>query len=214
MALKDYFYFTREERRGVVALLVVIAVLFGVRMFIVGEPNNSVIGEPVNRLIEEPLSVNSPIGRITDSPKYKPYTKRTEREVMLELNSADTLQLQELRGIGPGFARRIVKYREKLGGYYAKEQLMEIYGFTEELYGKVAPHITVDASKIRRLDVNAHGIAELKLHPYISFYEAKAIVEYRNTKPSKRIDSIDELANLPDLKENWEVIRIYIKVEN
>ncbi|MBQ6732199.1 MAG: helix-hairpin-helix domain-containing protein [Paludibacteraceae bacterium] len=213
MALKDYFYFTREERRGVVALLVVIAVLFGVRMFIVGEPNNSVIGEPVNRLIEEPLSVNSPIGRITDSPKYKPYTKRTEREVMLELNSADTLQLQELRGIGPGFARRIVKYREKLGGYYAKEQLMEIYGFTEELYGKVAPHITVDASKIRRLDVNAHGIAELKLHPYISFYEAKAIVEYRNTKPSKRIDSIDELANLPDLKENWEVIRIYIKVE-
>lgn len=213
MALKDYFYFTREERRGVVALLVVIAILFGVRMFIVGEPNNSVIGEPVNRLIEEPLSVDSPIGRITDSPMYKPYTKRTEREVMLELNSADTLQLQELRGIGPGFARRIVKYREKLGGYYAKEQLMEIYGFTEELYGKVAPHITVDASKIRRLDVNAHGIAELKLHPYISFYEAKAIVEYRNTKPSKRIDSIDELADLPDLKENWEVIKIYIKVE-
>lgn len=214
MALKDYFYFTREERRGVVALLVVIAVLFGVRMFIVGEPNNSVIGEPVNRLIEEPLSVDSPIGRITDSPKYKPYTKRTEREVMLELNSADTLQLQELRGIGPGFARRIVKYREKLGGYYAKEQLMEIYGFTEELYGKVAPHITVDASKIRRLDVNTLGIAELKQHPYISFYEAKAMVEYRNSKPSKRIDSIDELANLPDLKENWEVIRIYIKVEN
>lgn len=214
MALKDYFYFTREERRGVVALLVVIAVLFGVRMFIVGEPNNSVIGEPVNRLIEEPLSVDSQIGRITDSPKYKPYTKRTEREVMLELNSADTLQLQELRGIGPGFARRIVKYREKLGGYYAKEQLMEVYGFTEELYGKVAPHITVDASKRRRLDVNTLGIAELKQHPYISFYEAKAIVEYRNSKPSKRIDSIDELANLPDLKENWEVIRIYIKVES
>ena len=214
MALKDYFYFTREERRGVVALLVVIAVLFWIRMFIVGEPNNSVIGEPVNRLIEEPLSVDSPIGRITDSPKYKPYTKRTEREVMLELNSADTLQLQELRGIGPGFARRIVKYREKLGGYYAKEQLMEVYGFTEELYGKVVSHITVDASKISKLDVNTLGIAELKQHPYISFYEAKAIVEYRNSKPSKRIDSIDELANLPDIKENWEVIRIYIKVEN
>ncbi len=210
MALKDYFYFTREERRGVVALLVVIAVLFGVRMFIVGEPNNSVIGEPVNRLIEGPLSVDSPIGRITDSPKYKPYTKREVREVMLELNSADTLQLQELRGIGPGFARRIVKYREKLGGYYAKEQLMEVYGFTEELYGKVVSHITVNASKISKLDVNAHGIAELKLHPYISFYEAKAIVEYRNSKPSKRIDSVDELAGLPDLKENWEVIRIYI----
>ena len=184
MALKDYFYFTKDERRGVTALLVVIFLLFGVRVFIVG-----------------------------DSPKYKPYTKRTEKDVMVELNSADTLQLQELRGIGPGFARRIVKYREKLGGYYAKEQLMEVYGFTDTLYRKVSPHVTVDASKIQKLNINELGIAELKRHPYISFFEAKAIVEYRNSKPSKRIDSIDELANLPDLKENWEVIRIYIKVE-
>ena len=213
MALKDYFYFTKDERRGVTALLVVIAVLFGVRMFIVGEPNNSVIGEPVNRLIEEPLSVDSPIGRITDSPKYKPYTKRTEKDVMVELNSADTLQLQELRGIGPGFARRIVKYREKLGGYYAKEQLMEVYGFTDSLYKQVSPHVTVDASKIQKLNINELGIAELKRHPYISFFEAKAIVEYRNSLKSGRIESLDELAKLPDLKENFEVIRIYIKVE-
>lgn len=214
MALKDYFYFTREERRGVVALLVIIAVLFGVRIYLQWTVDSGQL--TVNNCTSNSqLSTHdSPIGRITDSPKYKPYTKRTEREVMLELNSADTLQLQELRGIGPGFARRIVKYREKLGGYYAKEQLMEVYGFTEELYGKVAPHITVDASKISKLDVNTLGIAELKQHPYISFYEAKAIVEYRNSKPSKRIDSIDELANLPDLKENWEVIRIYIKVES
>lgn len=205
MALKDYFYFTKDERRGVTALLVVIAVLFGVRMFIVGEP--------VNRLIEEPLSVDSPIGRITDSPKYKPYTKRTEKDVMVELNSADTLQLQELRGIGPGFARRIVKYREKLGGYYAKEQLMEVYGFTDSLYKQVSPHVTVDASKIQKLNINELGIAELKRHPYISFFEAKAIVEYRNSLKSGRIESLDELAKLPDLKENFEVIRIYIKVE-
>ena len=213
MALKDYFYFTKDERRGVVALVVIIALLFGVRMFIVGEPNNSVIGEPVNRLIEEPLSVDSPIGRITDSPKYKPYTKRTEKDVMVELNSADTLQLQELRGIGPGFARRIVKYREKLGGYYAKEQLMEVYGFTDSLYKQVSPHVTVDASKIQKLNINELGIAELKRHPYISFFEAKAIVEYRNSLKSGRIESLDELAKLPDLKENFEVIRIYIKVE-
>ncbi len=184
MALKDYFYFTKDERRGVTALLVVIFLLFGVRVFIVG-----------------------------DSPKYKPYTKRTEKDVMVELNSADTLQLQELRGIGPGFARRIVKYREKLGGYYAKEQLMEVYGFTDSLYKQVSPHVTVDASKIQKLNINELGIAELKRHPYISFFEAKAIVEYRNSLKSGRIESLDELAKLPDLKENWEVIRIYIKVE-
>ncbi|MBO6034901.1 MAG: helix-hairpin-helix domain-containing protein, partial [Paludibacteraceae bacterium] len=122
----------------------------------------------------------------------------------------DTLQLQELRGIGPSFARRIGKYREKLGGYYAKEQLMEVYGFTEQLYSQVEKHVTVDASKIRKLNINELDIAELKRHPYISFYEAKAIFDYRNSKSSCRIDSIEELAKLPDLKENFEVIRIYI----
>ncbi len=219
MALKDYFYFTKNERRGVVALLVVIAVLFGVRIYLQWTVdsgqltvNNSTTNSQLFTDVHQHVSTHdSPIGRITDSPKYKAYTKRKEVEV--ELNSADTLQLQELRGIGPGFARRIVKYREKLGGYYAVEQLMEVYGFTEELYKQVARNVTVDASKIKKLDVNNLGIAELKRHPYISFYEAKAIVEYRNSKASTHIDTIDELANLPDLKENWEVIKIYIKVE-
>ncbi|MBQ2065516.1 MAG: helix-hairpin-helix domain-containing protein, partial [Paludibacteraceae bacterium] len=196
MALKDYFYFTKDERRGVVALVVIIALLFGVRMFIVGEPNNSVIGEPVNRLIEEPLSVDSPIGRITDSPKERYHSYRQRDVFPIELNSADTLLLQELKGVGPGFARRIVKYREKLGGYYAKEQLMEVYGFTDSLYKQVSPHVTVDASKIQKLNINELGIAELKRHPYISFFEAKAIVEYRNSLKSGRIENLDELAKL------------------
>lgn len=213
MALKDYFYFTKDERRGVTALLVVIAVLFGVRIYLQWTVDSGQL--TVNNCTSNSqLSTHdSPIGRITDSPKYKPYTKRTEKDVMVELNSADTLQLQELRGIGPGFARRIVKYREKLGGYYAKEQLMEVYGFTDSLYKQVSPHVTVDASKIQKLNINELGIAELKRHPYISFFEAKAIVEYRNSLKSGRIESLDELAKLPDLKENWEVIRIYIKVE-
>lgn len=213
MALKDYFYFTKDERRGVTALMVVIAVLFGVRIYLQWTVDSGQL--TVNNCTSNSqLSTHdSPIGRITDSPKYKPYTKRTEKDVMVELNSADTLQLQELRGIGPGFARRIVKYREKLGGYYAKEQLMEVYGFTDSLYKQVSPHVTVDASKIQKLNINELGIAELKRHPYISFFEAKAIVEYRNSLKSGRIESLDELAKLPDLKENWEVIRIYIKVE-
>lgn len=213
MALKDYFYFTKDERRGVTALLVVIAVLFGVRIYLQWTVDSGQL--TVNNCTSNSqLSTHdSPIGRITDSPKYKPYTKREEKKVMVELNSADTLQLQELRGIGPGFARRIVKYREKLGGYYAKEQLMEVYGFTDSLYKQVSPHVTVDASKIQKLNINEFGIAELKRHPYISFFEAKAIVEYRNSLKSGRIESLDELAKLPDLKENFEVIRIYIKVE-
>lgn len=194
MALKDYFYFTKSERRGVVALLVIIAILFAVRVVM---NEDYVAAEPAN-------SPPAPT-----STKYRKYLKRSEQD--LELNSADTLQLQDLKGIGPGFARRIVAYRDKLGGYYAKEQLMEVYGFTDKLYNLVKDHITVDATKIQKLKVNELTIAELKRHPYISYYEAKAIVDYRSSLPSQKIENISELSHLQDLKENWELIKIYIE---
>ncbi|MCQ2369126.1 MAG: helix-hairpin-helix domain-containing protein, partial [Paludibacteraceae bacterium] len=110
------------------------------------------------------------------------------------------------------FARRIVAYRDKLGGYYAKEQLMEVYGFTAELYEKVKNQIKVNPALIKKIDVNAYDIGYLKRHPYISYYEAKAIVDYRNSKKTHHIDSIEELRNLPDLKQNFEIIRLYIMV--
>ena len=61
------------------------------------------------------------------------YIPNPAAAVMVELNSADTLELDKIRGIGPAFARRIVKYRERIGGFYKKEQLMEVLrtGFTK-----------------------------------------------------------------------------------
>lgn len=206
MALKEYFFFTREERRGVAVLLVIICVLVGVRVVIAASSSSNQVSETSYRA---PASVSDNVS--SQTPGYKRYIKRDIGEI--ELNTADSIQLQELKGIGPGFARRIIIYREKLGGYYAKEQLMEVYGFTDKLYNLIKNDVTVDASKIRKMNVNRMDISHLKRHPYISYYEAKAIYDYRTQQPGGRIKSIEELSTLPDLKENWQVIRIYITAE-
>lgn len=97
----------------------------------------------------------------------------------VELNSADTTDLKELRGIGSSFANRIIKYRNLLGGYYKKEQLKEVYGMTDALYEMIAPHIEVDASLLIGININLATLDELKRHPYLDYYLAKAMVRYR-----------------------------------
>jgi len=189
MALKDYFFFTKEERRGVIVLLLIIFALIGIRVSI------AAIGQTTNG----------------GASQYRKYIKKELAQI--EINSADTIQLQELKGIGPGFAKRIVKYREQLGGFYAKEQLMEVYGLTEQIYNSIKNSIVVDASKIKRIKINEMDISRLKRHPYISYYEAKAIYDYRMLQPEKKIKNIEELSALPDLKDNWEIIKKYISAE-
>lgn len=100
--------------------------------------------------------------------------------LLIEVNSADTLTLQLLRGIGPTFARRIVRYRERLGGFCRVEQLREVYGMTEERYQTLVPHLTVDTDSLRRIDINQVTVKELMRHPYVDPYLARDIIRYRD----------------------------------
>ena len=97
----------------------------------------------------------------------------------IELNSADTAELKLLPGIGSVFARRIVKFRALLGGFACKEQLLEVYGMDRERYEGIAQHIVVDTSALLKIDINSATLQELKKHPYLDYYQARAIVDYR-----------------------------------
>lgn len=135
-----------------------------------------------------------------DTLRSRPiYQEREKVQLVFELNTADTLDLQQLRGIGPSYARRIVKYRQLLGGYVRVEQLREVYGMTEELYQQVAPHVTVDASRARKLAVNTATVDQLKRHPYLDYYQAKAIVNFRNS--GVRFGGVEELSQVNLLDE-------------
>lgn len=121
------------------------------------------------------VSAAAPGGSPAARSSYYPPRER----LSFELNSADTLDLQQLRGIGPAFARRIVKYRAALGGFVCKEQLQEVYGLPPETYRQIAPCLTLDTSHIRKLNPNTATLNELKRHPYLDYYQARAIVDYR-----------------------------------
>jgi len=101
----------------------------------------------------------------------------------IELNSADSLTLLELNGIGPTFAKRIIKYRDLLGGFSNINQLKEVYGFTDESFEKIAPNITINAGLIRKLRLNTADFKTLNRHPYLSYELTKQVVNARKKQP-------------------------------
>ena len=111
---------------------------------------------------------------------------------MVELNKADSAQLEALPGIGPVLASRIIKYRRLLGGFYDVTQLKEIYGMSDELWLKFSPHLMADPSGITKININFLSLVELGRHPYIGFRQAKKIIKGRDVKG--KIEGNDELA--------------------
>ncbi|MBP5327110.1 MAG: helix-hairpin-helix domain-containing protein [Bacteroidales bacterium] len=119
--------------------------------------------------------------RYVNGKTYQPFEhKREYNRTVIDINSADTAMLRSLYGIGPVLSQRIVKYRDLLGGFVRKEQLLEVYGLTNECYSGISERITVNAAN-KKIKINEATVQELKKHPYIDYYQAKAIVDYRNS---------------------------------
>lgn len=104
----------------------------------------------------------------------------------IELNSADSVQLKALPGIGDKLSKRIVKYRDLVGGFYSIHQLNEVYGMSEQAIQVIADKITVDPSKIRKIDLNFADFYELSKHPYLQKDLAKLIIKFRTKHGSFR----------------------------
>lgn len=115
----------------------------------------------------------------------KPF-KYTEGAVV-ELNSADTTELKKIPQIGSGLAKMIVGYREKLGGFYSTGQLAEI----EYMPANMAKWFVIKSPVYRRIHINKYTIAQMRNHPYMNFYQAKAIMEHR-----RRFGKIKSLSDI------------------
>jgi len=105
------------------------------------------------------------------------YPKKTV--TIVEINGADSTGLDEIRGIGPAFALRIINYRERIGGFVIKEQLMEVFGLDSLKYAEIKNQIRVDAGAIRKININTATADNFQNHPYLRFKQINAIVQYR-----------------------------------
>ena len=127
--------------------------------------------------VEKEKSTPAPV-RTDRYPGPPPETKRPEAYLpklkpgaTIDLNTADTTLLKRVPGIGSSFARRIVKYRDLLGGYYVVEQLQEVYGMDRERYDAIYPYFTVGTA-VRPLTLTIDSIS---YHPYLSWRHKRTL---------------------------------------
>ncbi|WDF79123.1 helix-hairpin-helix domain-containing protein [Mucilaginibacter sp. KACC 22773] len=132
-------------------------------------------------------------------PASDNYTKKAAPGEIIEINSADSAKLTMIRGIGPSFARRIIRYRDRLGGFYSKEQLKEVFGIDDSKYGEIKNGIAVNNSHITMLDINKATFDQLRRFPYLSFKQINAIIEYHNQHGD--YESIADMKNIAILDD-------------
>lgn len=127
------------------------------------------------------------------------------------INSIDSSGLVKVKGIGKVLSIRILKYRKLLGGFVDKNQLKEVYGINDSLYMIIEKQFYLDTSLIRKLPVNKATEFQLRKHPYISSYEAKAIKSY--VKYHREITSLQELLEQRIVKQDkFNKISPYLSV--
>lgn len=134
--------------------------------------------------------------------------------VYLDLNASDTLDLQEVRGVGKVRARNIYKYGQKLGGYISVEQLKEVYSIDSATFEQIKPHFYAGKTEIRKININSDDPKYLARHPYIDFALAKAFIRFRKKyeKDFTKIEDI-KLVHLMD-EETFNKLRPYIKLSD
>lgn len=102
----------------------------------------------------------------------------------MDLNTADSTELELLPGIGDKLSKRIVKYRDMLGGFYSVTQLKEVYGLSEQTIQLITPKLTIDRAKIKKIDWNFADDNELSRHPYLRNNLSKQVVKFRSKNGS------------------------------
>ncbi|GEM_PF-2066269 len=111
--------------------------------------------------------------------------------VRVDLNSADSLTLLTIPGIGPAFAGRILKARNRWGGWFETTQLLQIYGVDSQKTADWAPFILLDATRVKRLVVNSCDLNTLGRHPLIGFPLARRMIAFREQHgPFKDAESL------------------------
>jgi len=219
--IREFLYLQKSDRKVILTLLAVIVVALGIIFLTGGEndeTNGLVSADSANlgdrsrdsdkvryrrdvpQIRERTVYVRTKViyrdtayrrGRRLadvehDSVKacYQPKIRQDEHVV---LNMADTTQLKMVPGIGPYFARKIMEYGQRLGGYVSVDQLDEIEDFPLDS----KKYLTIEAPSPIKLDINRLSLNELKRHPYINFYMARAITDYRRLHGPIR--SLEEL---------------------
>lgn len=130
----------------------------------------------------------------------------------IDINKADSADLVKLKGIGAFYAKTIIEYRNKLGGFYKIEQLKEVYGINDEVYAKIENFVVVDNPQIKKININTATFGELIKHPYLDKDAVSKILKLH--KQIGGFLKIEDLRSYSALTESqFENVKYYLKVD-
>lgn len=142
-----------------------------------------------------------------DSLQY-PHQEKYQEVVQLDINTVDSNALKMIPGIASVRARRILRYREELGGFVSLDQLSEIEGLPEG----IEQWFKVESGIIRPLRINTLRVGALSRHPYVSFQQARDIDQYRRRKG--KIRDLRELSLVESFTEaDFQRLEPYVQYE-
>ena len=217
--LKEWFYFSRKERLGIYILSILVVLLWVLPSFFSYEE------QPLEALNISAVQLDSfehiLIKRKSNFNGYKQYVykKGTPYEhqnrlkkpfainlPIIDVNKADSADFEKLPGIGEKLSTRIVKYRERIGGYIMVEQLKEIYGLQDSNFLKFKHLLIIQKEFIpNKIFINKSAYSDLRKHPYIGHVFAKSVLAY--IKMHGSIKDENELLSIGSIK-NDEVLKV------
>lgn len=154
-----------------------------------------------------PVEKKEILTRRKEKPKFVRQFKPKKQYEKFDLNLADTTQLKSIYGIGPAFARRILTYRENLGGFISFNQLHEIWGLDSTVVSRLADKTVIAPGFTpTKLAINRCTEQELGRHPYLRTKVARAIVNYRLQHGN--FVSLDDLRKIAIIDE-----KIFLRIE-
>jgi len=147
-----------------------------------------------------------------ENPVNDSLPKKYGKNLIIDINLADSAQLVILRGIGPVLAARIIKYRKLIGGYASKEQLKEVYGLSPETFDLIKGSVKADTTVIRKVKINDSDYKTISSIIYLENYEVSAILKYREL--NGRISDVGQLVeNRLISREKAIKIRPYLRFD-
>lgn len=205
MNLREYFLtlltLSKKERAGIIVLLVIYGVLWVLPFFFFSSPIPDDVLEITPLEIEKAKAVLQQNKVSSAQSKYRPQNNRIQVQQsgahlhdtpvktglkrgyflpVVDINQADSALFESLPGIGEKLSSRIVRYRERLGGFVSVKQLTEVYGLQDSVLQRFADRLKVSSDfSPSKINVNKASYDELKRHPYFGHALAKSLVAYR-----------------------------------
>lgn len=138
------------------------------------------------------------------------YTPRKVQQV--DIDTSDTTAWIALPGIGSKLAARIVNFREKLGGFHSVLQVAETYGVPDSTFQKIKPYLEAGNTAVKKININTADVNTLKVHPYIKWNIANAIIQYRQQHGDFK--SVDDIKKIHIIDQDiYQKIAPYLTIE-